>query len=54
MNINNLNIYNNFIKLTTNKRLYLGLKKQDTFSDRLMLFLIHFAFPSSGATLFTA
>ncbi len=30
--------------MTTNKDLYLGLKSQDTFSDRLLLFLIHFAF----------
>ena len=40
-----LNIYNNFIKLTTNKFLYKGLiNKQDEFSDRLTLFLLHFAF----------
>ena len=33
------------IKLTTNKSLYDGiLDKQDSFSDRLTLFLIHFAF----------
>ena len=37
-------IYNNFIKLTTNKKLYFGLTSQDTFNDRLLLFLIHFAF----------
>ena len=44
--MNNLyiNLYNNLIKLTTNKFLYTGLNKQDTFSDRLLLFLIHFAF----------
>ena len=30
--------------MTTNKNLYKGLKKQDVFSDRLNLFLIHFAF----------
>ena len=39
-----LNLYNNLIKLTTNKYLYKELKKQDIFSDRLILFLIHFAF----------
>ena len=39
-----INLYNNLIKLTTNKFLYTGLNKQDTFSDRLLLFLIHFAF----------
>jgi len=33
------------IKLTTNKSLYKGiLNNQDTFSDRLTLFLFHFAF----------
>ena len=32
------------IKLTTNKNLYNGFSKQDTFSDRLILFLLHFAF----------
>ena len=44
MSTNYIYIYNNFIKLTTNKRLYAGLKSQDTFNDRLLLFLIHFAF----------
>jgi cytochrome b pre-mRNA-processing protein 3 len=40
-----LNFYNNLIKLTTNKSLYKGvLNKQDSFSDRLTLFLLHFAF----------
>ena len=44
MNIEYLNFYNNLIRLTTNKNLYKGLKSQDSFSDRLILFLIHFAF----------
>ena len=45
MNSEYLNFYNNLIKLTTNKSLYKGvLNKQDSFSDRLTLFLIHFAF----------
>ena len=39
-----MNVYNNLIKLTTNKNLYNGLNKQDTFSDRLIFFLLHFAF----------
>ncbi len=40
-----LNFYNNLIKLTTNKSLYKGISsKQDNFSDRLTLFLLHFAF----------
>ena len=45
MTIEYLNFYNNLIKLTTNKSLYEGIKtNQDSFSDRLILFLIHFAF----------
>ena len=39
-----INLYNNLIKLTTNKSLYKGINKQDVFSDRLLLFLIHAAF----------
>jgi len=39
-----MNLYNNFIKLTTNKKLYFYLDKQDNFSDRLKIFLLHFAF----------
>ena len=39
-----IHIYNNLINLTTNKSLYKGLEKQDTFADRLTLFLFHFAF----------
>ena len=44
MNTNYIELYNNFIKLTTNKKLYQNLTKQDIFSDRLILFLVHFAF----------
>ena len=36
--------YNNLIKLTRNKDLYRDFKAQDEFSDRLIFFLIHFAF----------
>ena len=39
-----LNIYNNLIKLTRNKNLYYNLKNNDTFSDRLIILLFHFAF----------
>ena len=39
-----LNIYNNLIKLTRNKKLYLNLKKDDTFSDRLIFLFFHLAF----------
>ncbi len=38
------NLYNNLIKLSRNKTLYRSFIKQDTFSDRLIFFLIHFAF----------
>ena len=37
-------IYNNLIQLTRNKELYKDFKGQDVFSDRLIYFLIHFAF----------
>ena len=37
-------LYNNLIKLSRNKDLYKSFVKQDTFSDRLIFFLIHFAF----------
>jgi cytochrome b pre-mRNA-processing protein 3 len=43
--INNyINIYNNLVELTRNKDLYQNFDKQDTFSDRLIFFLLHFAF----------
>ena len=44
MNNDYLNIYNNLIKLTRNKKLYLNLRNNDTFSDRLFILLFHFAF----------
>ena len=44
MNKEYIHIYNNLINLTTNKSLYKGLENQDTFADRLTLFLFHFAF----------
>jgi len=39
-----INIYNNLINITRNKDLYKNFTKQDTFSDRLIFFLLHFAF----------
>ena len=42
--MNYINFYNNLIKLTTNKLLYKNLNKQDSFNDRLIIFLLHFAF----------
>ena len=44
MNSKYINIYNNLVKLTRNKELYNNFKTQDTFSDRLIFFLLHFAF----------
>ena len=44
MNKNYINIYNNLVKLTRNKELYKDFKNQDTFSDRIIFFLLHFAF----------
>tara|TARA_B100000787_G_scaffold166338_1_gene151411 strand:- start:511 stop:975 length:465 start_codon:yes stop_codon:yes gene_type:complete len=41
---NYINIYNNLIGLTRNKDLYQNFEEQDTFSDRLIFFLLHFAF----------
>ena len=44
MSNEHLNIYNNLIKLTRNKNLYLSLKNNDVFSDRLIVLLFHFGF----------
>ena len=37
-------IYNNLINYTRNKDLYISLDREDNFSDRLTLFLLHFSF----------
>jgi len=39
-----LYIYNNLINYTRNKELYKFLDREDNFSDRLTLFLLHFSF----------
>ena len=44
MTNNYLNIYNNFVNYTRNKDLYKNLNRDDSFSDRLTLFLLHFSF----------
>ena len=44
MNNKYINIYNNLVNLTRNKDLYKDFTEQDSFSDRLLLFLLHFAF----------
>ena len=41
---NYLYIYNNLVNYTRNKDLYKNLNRDDTFSDRLTLFLLHFSF----------
>ena len=44
MNDKYINIYNNLINYTRNKDLYRSINREDIFSDRLTLFLLHFAF----------
>ena len=44
MNNNYIHIYNNLINFTRNKDLYKDLNREDSFSDRLTLFLLHFSF----------
>ena len=44
MNEKYIHIYNNLINYTRNKDLYKNLDREDIFSDRLTLFLLHFSF----------
>ena len=44
MNKEYLYLYNNLINYTRNKDLYKNLNRDDIFSDRLTLFLLHFSF----------
>ena len=44
MNEKYLYVYNNLINYTRNKDLYKNLNRDDNFSDRLTLFLLHFSF----------
>ena len=39
-----IHIYNKLINFTRNKYLYKDLNREDSFSDRLTLFLLHFSF----------
>ena len=39
-----IHIYNNLINFTRNKELYNNLDRDDNFSDRLTIFLLHFSF----------
>ena len=44
MNEKYIHIYNNLINYTRNKDLYKNINREDNFSDRLTLFLLHFSF----------
>ena len=44
MNDKYIHIYNTLINFTRNKDLYKNLNREDNFSDRLTLFLLHFCF----------
>ena len=44
MNEKYLYVYNNLINFSRNKELYKNLNREDKFSDRLTLFLLHFSF----------
>ena len=44
MNKKYIHIYNNLINYTRNKDLYKNLDREDSFADRLNLFLLHFSF----------
>ena len=44
MNKDFTNFYNNLVHLTRNKNIYRDFINQDSFSDRLFIFLFHFAF----------
>ena len=44
MNEKYIHVYNNLINYTRNKDLYKNLPREDNFSDRLTLFLLHFSF----------
>ena len=39
-----IHIYNNLINLTRNKNLYFYFTSKDTFSDRIIIFMLHLAF----------
>ena len=43
-NKNYINIYNNLVKFSRNKLIFSFFTKNDTFSDRLLIFLFHFSF----------
>ena len=44
INKNYINIYNNLVKFSRNKSIFSLFTNNDTFSDRLLIFLFHFGF----------
>ena len=44
VNKNYINIYNNLVKFSRNKSIFSLFTNNDTFSDRLLIFLFHFGF----------
>ena len=44
MNEKYIHVYNNLINYTRNKDLYKNLDREDSFGDRLTVFLLHFSF----------
>ena len=42
--INFINIYNNLVRFSRNKLIFSSFTQNDTFSDRLIIFLFHFGF----------
>ena len=44
MNEKYIHVYNNLINFSRNKDLYKNLNRDDNFSDRLTIFLLHFSF----------
>ena len=44
MSKNYIYVYNNLINFTRNKQLYKSINREDNFSDRLTIFLLHFSF----------
>ena len=44
MSKNYINIYNNLVNFSRNKKLFKTFTKEDVFSDRLFIFMLHFGF----------
>ena len=44
LHLKETNLYNNFVQISRNNELYKKFTEQDSFSDRLTILLIHFAF----------